>query len=121
MISAPTTKGIALLDQAGLTSVSPLDEKASNALAGLTALHTLVAPMDPYPISSPAHLAPAPAPGSGAKAWEMGRQAYLNWAVGKLVPGAAGNAGDELLEGLECDMRAAGGVEGVEKLHGAAQ
>lgn len=73
--------------------------------------------MDPYPIVS--NLAnTTPAPGSGAKAWEMGRQAYLNWAVGKLVPPPAG--GDEVFDGLERDMRAAGGAEGVERLHGAA-
>jgi kinetochore protein Mis12/MTW1 len=50
----------------------------------------------------------------------MGRQAYLNWAVGKLVPAASGSGGDEVLDTVERDMRAAGGVEGVEKLHGAA-
>lgn len=99
--------------------MSPLDDKAATALEGLTALHALVQPMDPYPVTS-AHSHPSLAPGTGAKAWEMGRQAYLNWAVGKLVPAASGSGGDEVLDTVERDMRAAGGVEGVEKLHGAA-
>lgn len=80
-------------------------------MRSMNALHDQIAPVDiPTPIP-PQSLPP------GSKAWEMGRQAYLNWAVGKLVPPLT--AGDEAIEGVEKDMRAGGGSEGVEKLGGA--
>lgn len=50
----------------------------------------------------------------------MGRQAYLNWAVGKLVndPKATGGTSEDVLDGVESEMRASGGPECVEKLQG---
>lgn len=75
-----------------------------------------------------------PATGSGAsnlKAWELGRQAYLSWAVGRAVgqhqlevgsstgggvPGAVGAAGAEELDVVEREAGEVGGTEGVEGL-----
>lgn len=104
--------------------VSPLPSKAANLHQSLLALHTQIAPLDYTPSSSPA--AHAALPGSGhTKAWEMGRQAYLNWAVGKMVSstGASGSGGEtgaggvgERMEGLGEEMSGMGGGQGMEKL-----
>jgi len=45
----------------------------------------------------------------------MGRQAYLNWAVGKVLP-ANSAGGDEAIDVVEREMLAAEGSEGVDRL-----
>ena len=49
----------------------------------------------------------------GTKAWEMGRQAYLNWAVGKMIHP---EGKDDTVEAAEAEMERGGGREGLEKL-----
>jgi kinetochore protein Mis12/MTW1 len=54
------------------------------------ALHEVLSAMpDPHPSS-------ALPPGQGQKAWEMGRQAYLAWAVGKAIASASSDAQESL-------------------------
>ena len=88
-------------------TVSPLPTHAASLKKTLASLHETVSPLEPHTISRPS------LPSNG-KAWEMGRQAYLNWAVGKLTPQGAG--GEEVLEAIEGDMRESGGAEGVDRL-----
>jgi len=96
--------------------VSPLPPKAAALQETLTNLHQTLSPLDiPPPTSSS-----VPTAGGHTKAWELGRRAYLNWAVGKMVSGsgagqAEGGAGDRM-EGVEEEMRGMGGREGMEKL-----
>lgn len=68
-----------------------------------------MSPLEPH---QPALDQPLP---QGAKAWEMGRQAYLNWAVGKVLP-ANSAGGDEAIDVVEREMLAAEGSEGVDRL-----
>lgn len=86
-------------------------------LTSLKSLQTSLEPLSALPPNIPAS-APAPR-GDGAKAWELGRQAYLNWAVGKAVgaqhgAGAAG-AGDGI-DQMERMMVDHSGSDGMEKL-----
>ena len=50
---------------------------------------------------------------SGKRAWEMGRNAYLNWAVGKMIHP---ESKDDTLEAAEDLMEQGGGQEGLDKL-----
>jgi kinetochore protein Mis12/MTW1 len=100
-----------------LTPVSPLPETATAISQALLALHTQLSPLEPH---RPNPDQPLP---QGTKAWEMGRQAYLNWAMSKDLPGStvsgtqgASGGGDETIEGVEREMRAAGGFEGMDRL-----
>ena len=90
----------------------------------MTKLHATLSPMETHvPI-------PLPVAGNNAKAWELGRQAYLNWAVGKMLPQGPGPAGahgahggiggvgaeEGMLEGVEREMMESGGAEGLDRL-----
>ncbi|ORY28136.1 hypothetical protein BCR39DRAFT_208631 [Naematelia encephala] len=92
------------------SGLSPLSPKVSTILSSLQSLHTTLQPLE---IQHPT-LAPPALNGNG-KAWELGRSAYLNWAVGKMVGGAAGD-GEGRLEGVEKELGSVGDVEGVERL-----
>ena len=86
--------------------VLPLPPKAQQVRSALSALHENVASLD-APTTVPDTLPP------GTKAWEMGRQAYLNWAVGKMIR-AEGK--DETMDAAEEAMERGGGQEGLDKL-----
>lgn len=95
-------------------AVHPLPPRAEGITDSLTHLHALVSNMD-----MPTSLPTTPTPAQGTKAWELGRQAYLNWAVGKMLhpTGNAGNsAGDGGLTDAESLMESQGGAEGMERL-----
>jgi kinetochore protein Mis12/MTW1 len=93
-------------------AVSPLDHKAGLIVQNMTQLHSQLSTLEPPTPSATQPVQP------DAKAWEMGRRAYLTWAVNKVA--SAGGSGEEVLEGVERDMRAAGGSEGVEAIGRAA-
>lgn len=87
-------------------AVLPLPPKAQQVRSALSALHEKVASLDtPTPVDTT--LPP------GTKAWEMGRQAYLNWAVGTMIQ-AEGR--DETMDAAEEAMERGGGQEGLDKL-----
>lgn len=77
-------------------------------------MHQTLSPLDipPWPSTIPA------GSGTHTKAWELGRHAYLNWAVGKMVSGSGNASGQEgeKMEGLEEEMQSMGGGEGMERL-----
>lgn len=56
-------------------------------LKSLNKLHGVISPLN---ASAPA----VALQGTGTKAWELGRQAYLNWAVGKMLSQAASSGGN---------------------------
>ena len=85
-----------------------MPETATAIAQALLALHTNMSPLEPHRPN------PEIVPPQGAKAWELGRQAYLNWAVGKVVSAPSG--GDETIDLVENGMKAAGGSEGVDRL-----
>lgn len=70
---------------------------------------------DPHP-----SVPPPSGKGTNLKAWEMGRQAYLSWAVNKAV-GSSGGIGagvgavDEMSE-VEKEAEGQGGIGGVETM-----
>ena len=67
----------------------------------LTSLHGVLQPL------SEASVIPAPqAPNDDSKAWELGRQAYLNWAVGKIISESDGGNGGR----VKLDRSVAGGI-----------
>ena len=113
---SPTRPSLASSHHA--TPVSPLPPKAAKLQSTLTDLHHILSPLD---IPVPANIAVAT---GNTKAWEMGRKAYLHWAVGKMVPGSATGAEmetgafgyGEKMDGLEEQMNAMGGGAGMEKL-----
>ena len=87
----------------------------------MTALHDTLAPMASVPPPAAALVAGS-APGvAGQKAWEMGRQSYLSWAVGKALANASGaQQKDSAAEGATPAPAAGlpageGGLEGVEQ------
>ncbi|KAK8853079.1 hypothetical protein IAR55_003780 [Kwoniella newhampshirensis] len=114
-----------VIDSAGL---SPLHTPSSQILQTLTSLHTALSPLDTMVTTLPPQPSPGPggsAGGSHTKAWEMGRAAYLNWALGKMVPSnpsvtiggsTAGGEGahEGKMESIEKSIEEVGGVEGVE-------
>ena len=64
-------------------------------IKSLTTLHVSLQPL------CETSVIPAPQiPNDDSKAWELGRQAYLNWAVGKIISesagGGRGNGGAKL-------------------------
>ena len=94
-----------------LITVSPLPETATAISQALLSLHSQLSPLEPHRASLDQSVP------QGAKAWEMGRQAYLNWAISKDLPGSTGNVGgDETIEAIEREMRAGGGSEGIDQL-----
>lgn len=72
----------------------------------LTALHDNLASLETLP---PPETTLPP----GTKAWEMGRQAYLTWAVGKMIHP---EAKDDTVEVAEAEMEKGGGQEGLDRL-----
>lgn len=91
----------------------------------LAKLHTTVSPMS---LDPPSVLV---GQGNGTKAWELGRQAYLNWAVGKMLSqagsggggaapaagaesGAQAGSADDRVEAVESELRQIGDHEGIE-------
>jgi kinetochore protein Mis12/MTW1 len=80
--------------------------KAQQIVTSLEALHQTVTSLETLP---PTETRIPP----GAKAWEMGRHAYLNWAVGKMIhPGSK----EDTLEAAENLMEQSGGQTGIDKL-----
>lgn len=81
-------------------------------------LHTTVSPMSLEPPSVPVGR------GNGTKAWELGRQAYLNWAVGKMLSQASGTTADPInaqagtvddrIDAVEAELGQVGNPEDVE-------
>jgi kinetochore protein Mis12/MTW1 len=100
--------------------VTPLPKTAETLKSSLSQLFTSLEVME-IPIPSIPQSAP------GTKAWELGRQAYLNWAVGKMVhPENAGTGagpgakGEERMEGIEREMAGVGNKEAMEAMGRAA-
>jgi len=93
-----------------LMSVTPLPPKAQSIVTALEGLHQTVSSLETLP---PAETKIPP----GTKAWEMGRHAYLNWAVGKMIHP---DSKDDTLESAENLMEQGGGQEGLDKLSRAA-
>lgn len=54
--------------------------------------------------------------GTNLKAWELGRQAYLSWAVGRAVGihQSETGVGAEEMDDMEKEAEVMGGVEGAE-------
>ncbi|WVQ81687.1 hypothetical protein IAT38_003812 [Cryptococcus sp. DSM 104549] len=111
-----------IIDSAGL---SPLPTRAAQIQSTLTSLQSALAPLDIIPLPT---TAPPPTAGEHTKAWELGRAAYLNWALGKMVPGesaagavagpsgAGAGDGEAKLEAIEKGIEEVGPKEGVEIL-----
>lgn len=106
--------------------VHPLGPKSSSLKTSLLSLQSLLATMeDPHPSLQPTSTTGAN-PGN-LKAWEMGRQAYLSWAVGRAVGqyqagdtgtgvggGASGVGATDEMGDVGREIENVGGVEGVE-------
>jgi kinetochore protein Mis12/MTW1 len=89
-----------------LIVVTPLPPKAQSIVTALEGLHQTVSSLETLP---PTETKIPP----GTKAWEMGRHAYLNWAVGKMIHP---DSKDDTLESAESLMEQGGGQEGLDKL-----
>jgi kinetochore protein Mis12/MTW1 len=89
-----------------LMAVTPLPPKAQSIVIALEGLHQTVSSLETLP---PTETKIPP----GTKAWEMGRHAYLNWAVGKMIHP---DSKDDTLESAESLMEQGGGQEGLDKL-----
>lgn len=128
-------------------TVQPLLPTLTKTKTQLALLHDVLSPMTPLPpaaaAGSRARITSGASAGAGAgaapgqKAWEMGRQQYLSWAVGKALAAAGQGAGaasqalgasasatreardghlaqDGSLEGVERALRQIGGQEEVD-------
>ncbi|ORX40751.1 hypothetical protein BD324DRAFT_611948 [Kockovaella imperatae] len=62
------------------SGLSPLPEKTEQIVKFLSSLHDTLQPLTDEPLQSKAQPT-----GSNTKAWEMGRQAYLQWAVNRVT------------------------------------
>ncbi|RSH91685.1 hypothetical protein EHS25_009054 [Saitozyma podzolica] len=111
-----------VIQSAGLTPLPQTAETLRSSLSQLfTSLEVMEIPIPSIPQSAP-----------GTKAWELGRQAYLNWAVGKMVhpesavaagggPGSGpGAKSEERMEGIEREMAGVGDKEAMEAMGRAA-
>ena len=70
-------------------------------------------------MDSPTRLiATSSASGVHTKAWELGRRAYLNWAVGKMISSSVPltEGGSDKMEGIEEEMTRMGGGVGMDIL-----
>lgn len=85
----------------------PLPPKAQQIKSALTALHENLSSLETLPPSDTT-LPP------GTKAWEMGRQAYLNWAVGKMIHPEG--VKEDAMDAAEEAMARGGGQEGLDRL-----
>ncbi|WVO12442.1 hypothetical protein L204_100041 [Cryptococcus depauperatus] len=107
-----------VVDAAGL---QPLPIRASQIQQTLSSLQTSLPSTDALDLPIPASSV-LPHAGEHTKAWELGRAAYLNWALGKVVPPRAdrmvgGDGGaEEKLEAIEKAIQNQGGREGIEIL-----
>ncbi|WVW85974.1 hypothetical protein I302_108012 [Kwoniella bestiolae CBS 10118] len=96
-----------IIDSAGL---NPLNKPAQQLLPTLLSLHESLKPLEPIPLSTPTSTAGKQSINTHTKAWELGRSAYLNWALTKSLPsdisGGEGRVGggDKLGE-IEGDIR----------------
>ncbi|TYJ51745.1 hypothetical protein B9479_007671 [Cryptococcus floricola] len=130
------------------SGLNPLPQNTTHLTQTVSSLHTSLLPLESIPIHTSTSFTrlpdPSHGPGSGSgehtKAWELGRAAYLNWAMGKMVPsasssssaasapgsgegqpaastgeGGAGGGGDKL-EAIEQGIEQVGGKEGMEVL-----
>lgn len=99
--------------------VNPLPTRAAQLQTTLTSLQSALIPLDIIPIPTSTGLPPSS--GEHTKAWELGRAAYLNWALGKMLPpGVVGESGDaERLERIEQEIEETGPREGMEVLTGS--
>ena len=118
-----------------LAIVSPLPQKTEQIMQALQTLHSSLTPL-----SDPAQTAnPSAPPGEGTKAWQLGRQAYLNWAVGKFISQSGnaqpdvkgertGNGGSarrasmpgagevEMMDEIQKEMMESGSAEGIDRM-----
>jgi kinetochore protein Mis12/MTW1 len=94
-------------------SVAPLPQTAADIARTLRNLHAKLDTIDPGPPVPPAPVAA----GTHAQAWELGRQAYLNWATQKLVSSTKVEGGpeqlDEIPAGQDVEALAAGLARGA--------
>lgn len=94
--------------------VSPLPSKASQIQQSLLDLHKTLSPLE---ITHPTQ---STVPNTtNHKAWELGRMAYLNWAVNKMVPNSlsGSNIDENRISELERQMMESKG--GMEVLRGS--
>ncbi|KAE8539546.1 hypothetical protein D1P53_004648 [Cryptococcus gattii VGV] len=109
-----------IIDSANL---DPLPSRAAQLQSTLTSLQSALNPLDIIPIPTSTGLSPSS--GDHTKAWELGRAAYLNWALGKMLPPGerglgVGEGGDaERLERIEKEIEEIGPREGMEILAGS--
>ena len=83
----------------------------------MQSLHQTIEPIELHVPAAPIQAVS----GQDTKAWELGRQAYLNWAVGKLTSGTqvGGGSNEEIIERVETTMGESGGNEGIDRLYQA--
>lgn len=93
----------------------------------MNVLHSAISPME----IEQAVDAPAMRATDGTKAWELGRKAYLNWAVKRTLSSNPDGTSTSVVSGetvksvsekdaldeIESEMRKAGGGDSVEKLN----
>lgn len=93
--------------------VSPLPQTASDIAKTMENLHEKLAVISPVAPSAPAPVAA----GSHTKSWELGRQAYLNWATNKVVHATKVDSGFDEFEdaqtGQNVEALAAGLAKGA--------
>jgi hypothetical protein len=107
-VCRPSCRGFCKDGANGDDLVSPLDKSAQQISSTLQSLQTSIQPL--YD-SSPNPMFHPQISGVGTKAWELGRQAYLNWAVGKMVNKDGGDS--MVIDGVEQEMQDMGGQEGL--------
>ncbi|OCF32175.1 hypothetical protein I316_06089 [Kwoniella heveanensis BCC8398] len=90
-----------IIESAGMSTLS---QPSTQLLPTIKALHDSLQPLEPISLSGSTSAAFIPPPGTftstgtgtdnakHTKAWEMGRAAYLNWALNKIVRAPAGAA-----------------------------
>ncbi|WWD03457.1 hypothetical protein V865_001509 [Kwoniella europaea PYCC6329] len=99
-----------VIDSAGL---NPLDKPAQQILPTLLSLHESLKPLEPSTSTIGTGISAKNTTNEHTKAWELGRSAYLNWALGKVIPntggtgtiqGGEGGGGDKLID-VESEIR----------------
>ncbi|RXK39444.1 hypothetical protein M231_03277 [Tremella mesenterica] len=89
-----------LRDMVEVAGLTPLPVKAETISKGLEDLHETLSHMDIPPPST--HLPPSGVKGE-TKAWEMGRKAYLSWAVGRMISRESGGGSEAVMAGKHND------------------
>ncbi|WRT70393.1 uncharacterized protein IL334_007391 [Kwoniella shivajii] len=101
-----------IIDSAGL---NPLPKPSSQLLPTLISLHTSLQPLEPISPTMP-NFTSAAGPGAGigehTKAWELGRAAYLNWALNKVIPPSSTSASTSASTGTVLGGSTKGSGEG---------